>query len=244
MKISHQTIRPRQTALITGAGRGIGLAIAKRLSPKYQLILVTKTESSARLLREICPTSFVYTLDLTKKNEIIDLVRRIKKTIHHLDVLVNNAGIYYAGTFEKITDQQLDEMYKLHIKVPLFFIRELFPLLKKSSQKQVVNISSAANVARLPTEGAYTATKAGLTALGDVLQLELQRHGIRLSTIHPWSVNTKNFPDGLDFLQPDDIADIVEFILSRDKNVQILNVEASGTKDWRGAWPPWVKKGK
>lgn len=236
----QQISQQDKIALITGAGRGIGLAIANRLAPAYRLILVTKTEISATRLRKMFPTNYVYTVDLTQSDKVIDFVLSIKKNIHHLDVLINNAGIYYAGAFEKTTLQELDDMYALHIKAPLLLIQELLPLLKKSSQKQIINISSAANVARLPTEGAYTATKAGLTALSDILQLELQRYSIRISTIHPWTVNTKKFDHGEDFLQPEDIADIIEFILTRKKHCQILNVEASGIKDWRGAWPPWA----
>lgn len=234
--------KAKRSILITGAGRGIGLAIARRLVSKHSLILVTKTESSAKQLRRMFPSSKVYLVDLTRFDELEKFVKKIKKTFVRLDVLINNGGVYYSNTVEHTTDRQFDEMYALHVKAPFILIREFMPLLKVSYQKQIINISSAANFARLPTEAAYTATKAGLTALGDVLQLELQRYGIKLSTIHPWSVNTKNFPDGKDFLKPEDIADIVEFILSRRKNFQILNVEASGTRDWRGAWPPWVNK--
>ena len=233
-----------ETLLLTGAGRGIGLAIAKRLASKYTLILVTKTEKSSKRLQKLFPSAAVYAVDLTKTKEFLKFVRELKKTIQRLDVIINNAGIYYGNTLEKTEDYQIDQMYALHIKTPFLLIRELLPFLKVSRQKQIINISSAANFSRIPTEGAYTATKAGLSALGDVLQLELQRYGIRVSTIHLWSVNTKNFPDRQDMLQPENIADIIEFILSRNNNFQILNIEASGVKDWRGSWPPWVKQKK
>lgn len=237
-------MKKTKLALITGAGRGIGLAIAHRLASTYRLALTTKTESSAAKLRKIFPHSMIYVADLTRTERTYGVVQQIKNNSRRLDVLINNAGVYFGNKIEKTTDYQLEEMYALHIRTPFILIRELLSLLKASSQKQIINISSAANFARLPTEAAYTATKAGLSALDDVLQRELQKYGIRVSTIHPWSVNTKNFSDGEYMLQPENVADIIEFILSRNKNFQILNVEASGVRDWRGSWPPWVKEEK
>ena len=124
-----------------------------------------------------------------------------------------------------------------HIK--FIITQKLLPLLKKANHPQIINISSAANYARLPTESAYTAVKAGLSALSEVLQKELQKHNIRVSTIHPWTVNTHNLENPQNYLKPEDISKLILYIISTNPNCNILNVELSAVSDWRGGWPPW-----
>jgi 3-oxoacyl-[acyl-carrier protein] reductase len=229
--------------LITGAGRGIGFAIAKAVEEMAEnLILVTKSKESFKRLEKSFPRAENFRVDLSNEEKTMEFIKKVKNEFDRLDVLVNNAGFYIGKKFEETTTNELDELYKIHLKAPFLLIQKFLPLLKKSECPQVINISSAANFARLPGESAYTAVKAGLSAIGDVLRDELQKHRIRFTTIYPWTVNTRNFKNPENFLRPEDVGEVVAFIINTHPNCQILNIELSSVSDWRGGWPPWIPK--
>lgn len=233
--------RPKR-ALVTGAGRGIGLAIAKALDAlEWQLILITRTEKSRARLTKTFPQAKILRLDLGDSACVLALPSQLRGEVPYLDALVNNAGSYVGKPFEATTCEDLNQLYQVHVKAPFLLIQGLLSLLKKSPHPCVINISSAATVANLPTEAAYTSAKAALTALGRVLQLELQDHRIRVTTIHPWTVNTKHY-DGANNLglRPEDVAAVIVHVLCGHPSCQILNVELSSLRDWRGSWPPWA----
>jgi 3-oxoacyl-[acyl-carrier protein] reductase len=226
--------------LITGAGRGIGFAVAESLEDMAEeLVLVTKSESFERMDARFRGAA-TYKVDLTCEEELKRFVREVRSLLDRLDVLINNAGAYVGKKFDETGAGELDELYRLHVRAPFTLIKGFLPLLKKSEHPQIINISSAANFARLPGESAYTATKAALSALGDVLREELKKYKIRVTNIHPWAVNTKDFESPGDFLRPEDIGDLVSFVVKAHPNCQVMNVEVSSASDWRGNWPPWI----
>lgn len=240
MALSHKATL--KNILITGAGHGIGYAIANSVYPRAKnLILITKSSNSLCKLDGKFPKAMNYQIDLSHEDEITEFVQNISTDLNKLDVLVNNAGFYVGKKIEDTTIYEFDELYKIHMRVPYFLIQNLLPLLKKSDCPQVINISSAANFLRIPGESAYTATKSGLTAMSDVLRNELQKHRIRFTTIHPYAVNTSDNKKSNNQLSPKSVAEIVAHVIATHPNCQILNVELSSVSDWRGNWPPWIK---
>ena len=232
----------KRTIVITGAGRGIGLAIAESLYiAGDNLILITKTMKSRQTLVKRFPKAWVIVRDLSREKQVWDTIDAVKKRLSHLDVLINNAGQYVGKYFHEIMQEELDVLYGLHLRAPFLLMQGFLPLFRQAKNPQVINISSAATIARLPTESIYTATKASLSALGDVLQKELQPENIRVTTIHPWTVNTHNLPEPEKYLKPSDIASLVRYVLSVPSTCHIVNIELSGASDWRGSWPPWVE---
>lgn len=236
-------MKTKRTIVITGAGRGIGLALSKSLYRQDNtLLLVTKTEKSRNVLERSFSKASVIPADLSLTKDVHTVVQVAKEKLSHVDVLINNAGVYVGKGFDTTTEKELDALYGLHLRAPFLLMREFLPLFEQAKHPQVINISSAATIARLPTESIYTATKAGLSALDDVLQKELQAKNIRITTIHPWTVNTHNLPEPEKYLNPSDIASLVMYILSVPPACHIVNVELSGASDWRGSWPPWVNE--
>jgi NADP-dependent 3-hydroxy acid dehydrogenase YdfG len=227
--------------LITGAGHGIGFSIAKHVQNiSENLILLTKPDNSLCHIKNNFPNAKNFGVNLLKEQDIIKVINIVKKNINHIDVIVNNAGFYVGKIFEKTKINELDDLYKIQMKAPFIIIQKLLPLLKLSECPQIINICSAANFARIPGESAYTAAKAGLSAFGDVLRSEFQRYNIRVTNIYPWTVNTKNFKNSENFLRPEDIGELVEFIINTHPKCQIMSIELSSTNDWKGNWPPWI----
>ena len=232
----------KKVAIITGAGRGIGLAVAKKLKNRFSyLILLTKTKKSSERLKEEFPKAEIIRVDLTREKEIIKFLKEIKSKLTHLDLLVNNAGFYLCKPFEETVTDEFDYQYFLHMRAPFILIKKLLPLLRKAKSPLVVNISSAASIAHFRNESVYTAVKAGLTALIEVIREELQKDNIRFTVIHPYGVNTWNdpYPDRL--LRPEDIAELIYYLTRTHSNCQILRVDLSSVKQWRQGVPPWLK---
>lgn len=231
----------KRTVLITGAGRGIGRATARRLRDQASLILLTKTDESQKSLKEEFPEAFCFAVDLTNTRNIESVIKTVKGLTQSIDVLINNAGTYASALFEETSVEQLDNQYAIHLRAPFLLTRELLPLLRKGSNPIVINISSAAAFARSPREAVYSAAKAGLTTLTDIIREELQKDGIRFTVVQPYGVNTWNDAHPENYLRSEDIADLVDFVINSHPNCQILTVDVSSVKQWRKGVPPWLQ---
>ena len=238
---------PERYVLLTGAGRGIGLAIARILyrDPRNRLTLVTRRKTSLAPLRREFPNARNIAVDITDTGETAAFISSLKQAIPRLDLLINNAGVYVGKTLEAMTDREVDELYAIHLRGPILLIRGFLPVLRKAPYPQIIDIASGATNAQLPTESVYTAVKTAITALGRVLQLELQNDGIRVTTIRPWTVNTHDIQRvHEEWLRPEDVALAVSFVANTHPKCEVLDLELSATADWRGAWPPWTAHSK
>jgi NADP-dependent 3-hydroxy acid dehydrogenase YdfG len=235
----------QKTILITGAGRGIGHAIAEALYSGNKLILITKTRASYLRIRKEFPKALCYACDITDSSAIDKTLNDIKSRFRAIDVLVNNAGIPYLLKYiDETSARDLDLVYSLYMKGPFLITMSLLPLLRASKSPLVVNIASAAAFTRMPGEAVYSAAKSGMVTLMEIAREELQKHRIRVSIIEPYGVNTQNIPNPKDFLRPEDIGRLVKFIVDADPNCEILSVSLSSTGQWRQGTPPWVPKRK
>lgn len=229
--------------LVTGASRGIGFAIARALKPDAEkLFLVARTKKS---FDKTCDqfkkkkTIFLGS-DLSSEAQIDKLVAQVKKETSRLDVLVNNAGVYLAKKFEKTTRPEINQQIAINLKGMLLLTQGLLPLLKKGKKPQIINISSIAAKASLYGESIYSATKAGVTSFSEVIRKELNPQGVRVTTIHPWGVNTWNAPNPQELLRPEDIGELVSFIVNTHPGCQIESIDCSSVFQWKGEKPPWI----
>ncbi len=184
-------------ALVTGASSGIGKATAERLArdPGTELVLVARREE---LLREFaaalpCPASYV-AADLTGG----DGPQRIRAHVeeHHgrLDLLVNNAGAAWRGSFEESGYANVHRHMELNFDAVVRLTEALLPLLRSSAPSSIVNVASTAGrVARART-GAYSASKFALIGWTDALQLEEAPNGVHVGMVLPGFVPTEGFP--------------------------------------------------
>jgi 3-oxoacyl-[acyl-carrier protein] reductase len=214
-----------QTALVTGAGRGIGRAIAKALASKGARVFlaartVSQLESAAEEIRCSGAAAVPVPTDLSDERDIRSLFDRIGNEAGRLDILINNAGVGIYGPVVDFASADFDAVMRVNTKAAFLCCQRALRLMIPKKSGTIINISSVVGFKGYPNQAAYTASKHALLGLTKSLAVEAQEHGIRVSAILPGGVDTemvaKARPD-LDpkiLLEPEDIAHTVLFLLS------------------------------
>lgn len=205
-----------KTVLITGASRGIGLAIARTLDAAgAKLILVARDRAALKRAAQKLPgTVLSFPADVTKPGDVKRLFSAVSTRVRRLDVLINNAGVFTFKPFAKTTLDDWRQNIETNL-TSIFLITQVgLPLLKRS-KGDVINILSISSRIGFPNCSAYTAAKFGARGLTSVLRRELRAHGIRVMAVLPGMTETAmkdefDFPVRTsDLLQPQDVADAV-----------------------------------
>lgn len=216
-------------ALVTGASRGIGKAIALELaSLGYDLALVARNESALAeviaSLPESCGKAVAIPADLSQEESYPSVIAEAVSELVGLDVLVNCAGLSQAGSFTEVTPQEWDRIFAVNAKAPFFLCKEALPNLKKSPKATVINISSVVGFKGYINQSAYSSSKHALAGFTKVFAKEVQPFGIRVHLISPGGVATemvtKMRPDinASELIQPSEIAELVRFLVTREGN--------------------------
>jgi short-subunit dehydrogenase len=184
-------------ALVTGASSGIGAATARRLAhePGAKLVLVARREDRLRELADEIGGATVVAVDLTEADApgyVADAVRHAHGG--RLDLLVNNAGAAWRGTFAETGWANVERHMKLNFDATLRLTEALLPLLRASAPSAIVNVSSTAGRVSRGNSGAYSASKFALAGWNDSLYLEEKPNGVHVGLVLPGFVATEGFP--------------------------------------------------
>lgn len=180
-----------RTALVTGSTRGIGFSIAKGLIELgCQVWIHGRSEEKCKEVAKKLNCQWV-AADLSEKNAVKDIFTKFALQNNLLDILVNNAGIEIYNEFEGFDEDIFDKTFEVNIKSAMKLIHAFLPLLKKSSQASVVNITSIHQNVPYPNRSAYSMSKAALAMLTRCLSIELAPHGIRVNNFAPGAVKTE-----------------------------------------------------
>jgi NADP-dependent 3-hydroxy acid dehydrogenase YdfG len=220
-----------KTVLITGASRGIGLAIARALDREgAHLILVGRNRDTlARAAAQLPGTMMSMRADVTKSGDVKRLMAAVKKRIRRLDVLINNAGVFTYKPFAKTTLEDWRRNIETNLTSIFLTTQAALPLLKRS-QGDVVNILSISSRVAFPNCSAYSAAKFGALGLTGVLRRELRAEGIRVTAVLPGMTETGmngelDFPvRSEDLLQPEDVAAAVLNALAQPRHVMMEEI--------------------
>lgn len=214
-----------QVAVITGAGRGIGAAIARRLAELgAACVLCGRTEAP---LRETagqiataggrCETAIC---DVTDLRSVQALAQRVFDAFGRTDILVNNAGIGGpGGPLHQMPPDAWDQVMNTNLRGVFYCIRAFAPMMIRAHTGHIINISSLAGKNALPNGATYSASKWGLNGLTYSLAEELRAHNIRVAVVCPGSVHTEFSPhagkDPARMLQPTDVAHVVATLVTQ-----------------------------
>ena len=183
-------------AIITGSARGIGFHIAKgfaRYGADIVLcdILEKEMEDARKEIASSGATVFAKITDVTKRQQVKELVSEVEKKFKRIDILVNNAGINIPQWSEEVTEENWDYMFDLNLKAAFFFAQEVGKIMVRQKSGRIINISSQAGSVGMIKRAAYCSTKGGLNQLTRVLATEWAQHGINVNAISPTFVETK-----------------------------------------------------
>jgi 3-oxoacyl-[acyl-carrier protein] reductase len=214
-----------QVALVTGAGRGIGAAIARRLAALGGTIVLcgrtrSHLQSTADAVSKAGGKSDIIECDLTDLRAVEQLASRVQDGHRRLDILVNNAGIGgFGGPLHQLPPDQWDKILNTNLRGVYYAIRAFAPMMIQAKSGHIINISSLAGKNALPNGAAYAASKWGLNGLTYSVAEELRTHNIRVSVVCPGSVDTSLSPhEGKDknkMLRPEDVAHAVAMLVTQ-----------------------------
>jgi 3-hydroxy acid dehydrogenase/malonic semialdehyde reductase len=230
----------KPTAFITGATSGIGKATAEIFAKNnIRLILcgrravrLEKIQQELSKLTEVTILQF----DISKRSEVENAIASLPEKFKKVDILINNAG--NAHGLSTIQDGDIDDwdaMLDINVKGLLYVSKAIFPQMISRNNGFIVNIGSIAGKEVYPNGNVYCASKYAVDALNKSMRIDLNKHNIRVAAIHPGAVETefsevrfkgdsekaKSVYTGYKALQPEDIADIIHFVVTRPYHVNI-----------------------
>ena len=215
-----------QVAIVTGAGSGIGAAIARRLAQMGAIAVLcgrkrAPLESTAAAIAESGGRGEIAVCDVTDMESVESVAAHVDRNFGRADILINNAGVgAFAGPLHQMSPESWEQVMNTNLRGVFYCIRAFAPNMIRARNGHIVNISSLAGKNALPNGAAYAASKWGLNGLSYSVAEELRTHNIRVSVVCPGSVHTDLSPhEGKDpkkMLQPDDVAHVVAMLVTQE----------------------------
>lgn len=220
-----------KNALITGAGKGIGRALAIALAQEgVNVGLVARTEADLRNVAEELKAFNIHiaiaTADVASIDSVNAAVAKVKTELGVIDILINNAGISSFGSFMELEPARWEEIVKVNLFGAYYVTRAVLPEMIDRKTGDIVNISSTAGQRGAAVTSAYSASKFALIGLSESLMQEVRKHNIRVTTLTPSTVATDmakdlkltdGNPDKV--MQPEDLAELVVSQLKLNRRV-------------------------
>ncbi len=243
-----------RVAVITGAARGIGKAIAftfAREGAKIALVDVERSrlELSRQEMEKRGAMAVALPCDITKSSEVQGVIDRVKKAFGRIDILVNNAGIIRRGTIETVTEEDWDRVIEVNLKGTFNCCKAVVETMKSQRYGKIVNVSSiAGKLGDITSAPGYGPSKAGIDALTKTLARQLAPYGINVNAVSPHAIETEmsaqwseekrkevvaSIPLGR-LGKPEDVAEAVLFLASDEASFitgEILDVNGGALMD-------------
>jgi 3-oxoacyl-[acyl-carrier protein] reductase len=223
-----------KVAIVTGAGRGIGKAIAIALAREGANIIaidvdIQTAEKVAKEIKSLDRQAWAIRVDVSDSKEVNRMAQSVLKKFKRVDILVNNAAIIKRGSIEDLTEEDWDRVIDVNLKGAFNCMKAVVGTMKKQRYGKIVNISSiAGKIGDLASAPCYGASKAGMTCLAKSLARELASYNINVNVVAPHAIETDmskewseekrksiiaNIPLGR-MGEPEDIAEAVVFLVS------------------------------
>lgn len=222
-------------AIVTGGTQGIGKAtVEKLLSEGFTVATCARNEEDLNNLKaqwtDQYPDSKVITIktDLSKKEEVLAFADQVKESFKTINILVNNAGIYYPGNICDEPDGSLEQMLSTNLLSVYHLTRALLPQLKAQKSGYIFNICSVASLKAYPGGGSYSISKYALLGFSENLREELKTDNIKVTSVCPGATNSRSWEgSGIDperIMEPTDVSEMIwaTYTLSSKADVEML----------------------
>src|SRR5213592_1924935 len=216
-----------KVALVTGASRGIGAAVARRLADEgVKLGLASRSGDDLGIADAVAQPC-----DVRDAAQVEAIVSATVNAFGRLDIVVPNAGVGAYGPFLELAPDFLEEMIDVNVKGTLYAVRSALPHLLESGEADIVTLASEAGRRGLPYEAVYCASKFGQVGFTRALDHEVRERGVRCTNVCPGGVatdfamgrgRTPDMPELRGMMSPEDVAEVVLFVLTRPRNHRIL----------------------
>src|SRR6476469_1349229 len=225
-----------QSAIITGASRGIGAEIARRLTKEGVRVAVASRnrESLDRVVVSLGTSAFALVVDVTDRESVAAMGSAFRKTVGGApDIVVNNAGLFRVAQIEAMKPEDFTGTVGTNLFGSFFILHEFLGEMKQRGSGHVLTIGSMGDRQIFPENAAYNAAKFGLRALHEVLRAEIRGTGVRATLLSPGSVDTSlkdqidteseesGFPSRSEMLTPDAVGRAALFALTQPPSVNI-----------------------
>lgn len=216
---------PHSVAIVTGASRGIGRAIALRLAREgFDLALAARTEADLEAAARECEAAGASALavrsDVSREEDVKRLFDDTRERFGRLDLLVNNAGLGVYGPLVETTLDDYERMMGVNLRGVFLCSREAMRWMTQAGRGTIVNVASVVGIKGYANQSLYTASKHGVVGLTKVIAEEGREHGIRAHVICPGGVATDMVSQARpdirpeELLQPEDVADLVLYLVN------------------------------
>jgi NADP-dependent 3-hydroxy acid dehydrogenase YdfG len=228
-----------QTALITGASRGIGLAIARKLGAMGAKLAICarnaeRLQQAETELRKAGARTLAVATDVCNAEAVEALVKRVQQELGEIDILVNNAGVGIFSALQELSEADWDRVMDTNLKSVYLCSRAVAPQMIRRRTGHIINISSLAGKNAFAKGGVYCASKWGLQGMTACMAEDLRGYGIRVSAVCPGTVETEFSPhagkDAKKMLQPEDVAHVVAMLLTQAPQSFVSEVELRPTQ--------------
>lgn len=237
-----------KTALVTGASRGIGRAIALELAREGAKVAINyasndaKAQEVADQIEKMEGTCVLAKANLADAKEAREMVANVAEQFTHLDILVNNAGITRDNMLAKMTDQQWVDVIQTNLNACFFCTSAVIPVMSKQSYGRIVNISSMNGQIPAVGQANYSASKGAVIAFTRTSAMELARYGITVNTVSPGYTDTDMFlavPEAIQaqikakiplgrYAHPEEIAKAVLFLVADGDYITGQQINVNG----------------
>ena len=234
-----------KVAIVTGASRGIGRAISLALAKESSIVVlaarsIQQLQITAEQVTMAGGTAHVVHVELTEEQSICNLIQVVNEKLGRLDILVNNAGVTHSAPLEQTSTEDWQRCILINARAPFILCREALPLLKKSPEAYIINISSVVGIKGYPLQSAYTASKHALRGMTMSLAEELRGTNVRVHLLCPGGVDTDMVsrvrPDIAkdELIKPEEIAELVLYLLTHKGNAVVdeLRIRRATSSPW------------